>query len=290
MNRIYAVIDLGTNNIQLLIAKNRKNPEIILKDSKISELGKNFKNNLIDNKKIVKAIEILNEYIKIAKEYTNKIIVVGTNLARKAKNIDIIKNFNISQGVQFKIISGKEEAYLNGIANIGEFGNCMLLFDIGGGSTEFTLIKNDNILKTISLPIGIRELDEEFCNLAQKKEKTLKILNSIKINDFNSNLVGIGGTVTSLIFLKNDMKKYEFDRIHKKILYYDEVTALYDDLVTIHIEKYKDSPIFKMYSLELIATGTMIVTEIMKFFKSDRFFISDKNLMFGVIKDEKYVF
>ncbi len=289
-NNIFSVIDLGTNNIQLLIVQDRDDPKIILKDSKVSELGKNFKDGLIANDRLDFAKRILSNFISLSKEYTNNILVIGTNLARKATNISEIEKFLSDLGIKFIIISGEEEAYLNGIANIKDFKGNFILFDIGGGSTEFTVIENETITKTVSLPLGIRSLDEKFCNIEQKNLFTKQILKSLDLESSNHYLVGIGGTVTSLLFLKNNLTEYNFINIHKSQLTQKDIIRIYDDFVTIHIEKYKNSPIFKMFSLELLATGTMIVKNILELFNVKSFYISDKSIMFGVLYDKKYKF
>ncbi len=290
MATYHSIIDLGTNNIQLLIVKDKKNPQIVVKDSKISELGKNFINNYLDERKIENAKAILKSYIKLSRKYTDSIIVIGTSISREAKNINIISEWLKKENVIFKIISGEEEAKLNGLANIDDFSDNIILFDIGGGSTEFTFIKNKKIEKNLSLKLGIRRLDEAFCNIAQKREYTKKELAKLPEPDFDFEAVGIGGTVTSLAFLKNNMTEYHFDLIHKSILTKNDVKRILDDFLTIHTEKYKDSQILKMFSLELLATGTMIVYEILDFFNKEKFFVSDKGLMFGVLNDPKYKF
>ena len=289
-NNIFSVIDLGTNNIQLLVTEGRKNPKIIVKDSQISALGKNFKNGLIDTEKLEKAKLILEKFIDLSQKYTNKIVVIGTSLSRTAKNISVISDWLEERDIPFYIISGDEEAYLNGLANTDDFKEFtnILFFDIGGGSTEFTLVQNGKIIKKFSLKLGIRRLENMFCNYLQKEEYTQKILKKIDLPNKNFTLIGIGGTVTSLSFINQNLVEYNFEKIHKSALQKAEVKEILDKFLTVHIADLKNSLILKMLKPDILATGTMIVYEILDYFARDKFLVSDKGLMFGVLKDKKY--
>ena len=289
-NNVFSVIDFGTNNIQLLIAEGRKYPKIIVKKSQISALGKNFKTGLINEKKLENAKVILKNFIDLSHKYTDKIVVIGTSLARTAKNISVISNWLKKQKIPFYIISGDEEAYLNGLANINDFKNIgnLLLFDIGGGSTEFTFVKDGGITKKISIELGIRRLENMFCNYLQKERYTKKILKKVDIFNKDFTLIGIGGTVTSLAFIKQNLVEYNFEKIHKSSLQKEDIKIILDKFLTVHLSDLKDSPILKMLKPDILATGTMIVYEILDYFAKDKFLVSDKGLMFGVLKDKKY--
>jgi len=150
---IYSVIDVGTNNILLLITISGTKPEIIYRASATSALGKDMQKGFLQKQAIERAKNILNDFISISKKYTDKIIIIGTSCSREAKNISVLSDWLKSKfNLKYNIISGDEEAYLNGLANISEFAKDekLLFFDVGGGSTEFTLAENGEIKKTYS--------------------------------------------------------------------------------------------------------------------------------------------
>ena len=209
---IYSIIDVGTNNVLMLIAtKENSNIKILHRGSSISALGKNIKDNILTKAAIARTRIILKEFIKISNKYTEKIIIIGTSCSRDSRNIDILSKWLKSKyKINYRIISGEKEAYFNGLANIHEFNqhNEMILFDVGGRSTEFTFIKNKKIIAIQTLKLGIRRMQNRFnSNYESKIQRTRDILKEVKIPDLeNPVIIGIGGTVTSLVSIQNNLQ------------------------------------------------------------------------------------
>ena len=162
MKDSYAIIDVGTNNVLLLIAqKSEKGISVLKKKSDTSFLGRNMQGNLLQIESINKTKRILDYYILLSQQYTENIIIIGTSCSRKAKNINLLSDWLLKKyQLRYYIISGEREAYLNGLANINEFTDQknMILFDVGGGSTEFTYIENRNIVFQQSIELGVHYL------------------------------------------------------------------------------------------------------------------------------------
>ncbi|MFO7895847.1 MAG: hypothetical protein R6U84_02835 [Candidatus Cloacimonadales bacterium] len=177
---IYSVIDVGTNNILLLIAKRGAELEIIARDSATSALGKNMQQNYLQQAALQRAKKILAAFISQSLQYQARIIIIGTSCSREAKNIAELSDWLWDKyRLPYQIISGAEEAYFNGLANQAEFPEAqkLLLFDLGGGSTEFTLLQAEQILRAESVNIGIRRFESEFGNdYAALKARVLSLL------------------------------------------------------------------------------------------------------------------
>lgn len=285
----FSVIDVGTNNILLLLAAKINNHlEIIHRDSNISALGKNMKNGILAENALVRTKDILKENIEFSKLYTKNIIVVGTSCSREASNIYIISKWlKKKYNLKYNIISGEKEAYLNGLANIHEFPdkNEIILFDVGGGSTEFTYLKNGQIIAKQSLRLGIRRLQNLHNNdLGNKIIKTREILKGLNLPKLaKPEIIGIGGTVTSLSAIKNNLKKYDGNIIHKSIITKNELHDLLHKISKLSCETLATLIPFDPKRSDIILTGTLIVREIIDYFKVDKFTVSDKGLQFGVL-------
>jgi len=288
MEDIYSIIDVGTNNVLLLIAQKKEYDIcIIKKKSKISFLGKKMQNNFLQKESINWTKKILENFISISKNYTENIIIIGTSCSRKAKNINLLSGWlKKKYQLNYQIISGEKEAYLNGLANINEFNDQenIILFDVGGGSTEFTLIKNKEIVSMQSIELGIHYLVNEFGNdFNKKREKTKKLLSSLKISLNNAILIGIGGTATSLSAMKQKMISYNSKQVHKSVVYSSDIENL------LMVFRKSDLPtIRKMMEFdpdrsEIIATGTMIIQEILAFLGYKEFYVSDHGFQYGVL-------
>jgi len=288
----YCVIDVGTNNVLLMIATVNSSINIIKRDSMISGLGKDMENDFLDIKAIDRTKSILTDFIEKALEFTDNIIIVGTSCSRDAKNISMLSEWLKGKyQISYHIISGDEEAHFNAIANINEFreNKDIVMFDVGGGSTEFIWIKNRKIIQAQSIDLGIRRLQNLFSSDYQKKyEETQRLLNTLPSSPFeNPVLVGIGGTATSLSAMKFQLEEYNPQVVHKSKITMSELKYILSNL-----RGKTDNQIAKLMPFEpkradLIETGTMIVTEILDYFGVKEFFVSDRGIQFGILMQDK---
>jgi len=289
---IYSVIDVGTNNILLLIAKSGTKPEIINRASATSALGKDMQNGFLQKQAIERAKKILENFINISKKYTNNIIIIGTSCSREAKNIFVLsdwlkKKFNL----KYNIISGEEEAYLNGLANISEFGKekDLLFFDVGGGSTEFTFAQNGEIKKTYTTQIGIRRYVNKFgSDFFAVRKQLMQDLSGIPIDKLkHSVLVGIGGTACSIAAMKHKLVEYDSNVVHRSFIKLDELEKMQLELDLLDENQITKKMQFDSKRAEIILIGLYIVKEIVDSFQGSGFFVSDRGLQFGVLRLNK---
>ncbi len=284
----YSILDVGTNNVLMLIARKEiNNIRVLHRGSSISALGKNIKDNILTKAAITRTKTILTEFIKISKQYTENIIIIGTSCSRDARNIDILSKWLKSKyEINYRIISGEKEAYFNGLANIHEFEKYseMILFDVGGGSTEFTFIKNKKIISTQTLQLGIRRLQNRFnSNYESKIQRTKNILKELQIPVLdNPVIIGIGGTVTSLVSIQNNLQKYNPEIVHKSKITKDELIFLLEKLQRSSLPEITELIPFDPLRSDILTTGAMIVKEIIDFFEVKEFYVSDRGFQFGV--------
>ena len=291
-SNIYSVIDVGTNNVLLLISTSGTNPEIFLRRSATSALGKDMKDGMLTEAGILRAQKILAEFIALSKEFTQKIIIIGTSCSREAKNIGLLtdwlwQNYKIN----YQIISGEDEAILNGLANIEEFSEFdnLVLFDIGGGSTEFTYISNKRIINEITVPLGIRRFINEYGDnqklICQKaRELLVDIPHQL---DQNIELIGIGGTACSLAAMKFGLKKYQSEIVHKSSLTSLELKNILEDIAKLSPEMLTAKLPFDTKRAEIIEVGALLIKEIVDSFQRSGFLVSDRGLQFGVLQLDK---
>jgi len=284
----YAIIDVGSNNVLLLLAqKNSKKIEILKRKSIISAMGKNMHNQLLTSNALQRTKKILHQFIIYSRLFTENIIVIGTSSSREAKNINILSDWLLNKyDLTYNIISGEYEAFLNGAANIGEFPQLknFLLFDIGGGSTEFTLIENQSIIRSYSIKLGIRRLQNEFGNdLENKIQKVRELLKKISLKTYKLPLVGIGGTVTSLAAIQKNLVDYDEETVHKSTVTAAQIKDIYKKIIRLSYREIAKLIPFDPERSDIILTGTMIVKEILNYFNADEFIVSDKGIQYGIL-------
>jgi len=165
-----AIIDLGTNTFNLLIAdvSDNKTYKIIFKDKAGVKLGKGGINNkTITPESFRRGMEGIALHMNTIKKYhADKIIATATSAIRNAKNgkefVDAVKE---KFGIKIRIISGNEEADLifRGVKQAVSFNNeNAIILDIGGGSNEFIIANSSGVLWKKSFPLGIARLLDMF--------------------------------------------------------------------------------------------------------------------------------
>jgi exopolyphosphatase/guanosine-5'-triphosphate,3'-diphosphate pyrophosphatase len=166
-----AAIDIGSNSIKLVVAEAAAADSfvIIYADKESVRLGHDtLRNKYLSDAAIKRAAASISRFCQIADSRgANRIIAVATASVREAENaaefLQIIEN---QTGVQIEILSPIEEARLIGIAVANFCGKNaienLLNIDIGGGSTELSLIKSGEPEQLFSMKIGAVGLTERF--------------------------------------------------------------------------------------------------------------------------------
>ena len=164
-----AVIDIGTNTFNLIIAS-LVNHRLKLHhvEKEFVFLGKGGINkNIIQSDAFERGLNTLNRFSAICDEHGVKdITAIATSAVRNAKNGNLFTQAVFDQtGITIQVISGDEEAthIFNGARAALRFGKQpVLLMDIGGGSTEFIIGNQDEILWKQSFEVGAARLYERF--------------------------------------------------------------------------------------------------------------------------------
>lgn len=163
-----AAIDLGTNTFHLIIAEQNANElQIVYKTNQPVKLGEDITK---DNCIIPVAFE---RGINCLKEFKNSLLIhdvtivkaTATSAVRSASNgqkfVDAVKQ---ATDIDIEIIDGDEEAELiyEGVKLSGVITGKSLIMDIGGGSTEFILCDEENLIWKKSYNIGAARLMQKF--------------------------------------------------------------------------------------------------------------------------------
>ena len=140
-----AIIDLGTNTFNLLVARtHRQDFTSLYNEKQPVKLGSGgIHQGMITPDAFNRAVKAMTHYRKILEKWNpDEIRAYGTSALRSARNgSDLIKNIFEKTGIRVKVISGKEEAgfVFRGISAAISLDGPYLVMDIGGGSVEFIL-------------------------------------------------------------------------------------------------------------------------------------------------------
>ena len=238
----YATIDIGSNAIRLLISNvySDRSDVYVTKNSLVRvplRLGQDsFKKGKISKENILRLLDSIKSFKLLMKVHkVEKYLAYATSALRSSTNgREIVALILKKTKIRVEIITGKKEAQL--ITNNQSFlkkDNIYCFVDVGGGSTELTLIKNKEIIISKSFKIGgVRLIN----NLVKKStwNKLDQWINT-NINKFEQvNLVGIGGNINKIFKLsgnnigKSLTKKSLDNSLHdlSKMSVYDKVIKL----------------------------------------------------------------
>jgi len=163
-----AVIDLGTNTFNLLIADAGRSGFRVVHNSKEGvALGMGGINEQrIAPEAIKRAMNAFEKFAGICIRYdVHHIRAIGTSALRDASNAsELVDEVYRQYGVSIEIIGGLQEAQLiyDGVRWSYDFAEPSLIMDIGGGSTEFIRGHQDEELQFCSLDIGVSRAVQLF--------------------------------------------------------------------------------------------------------------------------------
>lgn len=249
MEQRLAIIDLGTNTFHLLIAEFVNNTySIIHRERSAVKIGVGGINQgIIQEAGIARAIEALQFFKTTADQWgVKKIHAFGTSALRNARNSqDVINKVREKTSIEITIITGNEEAEFiyQGVRSAVALEDNSLIMDIGGGSVEFIIGNNHEILWKKSFEIGGQRLlekfqkhdpitEEEIRNLDQYFEASLRDL-FVAVEKFKpSVLVGSSGTFDTLSEIYCIQQNIQYDETDPETpLTVDSFYSTYKELI-----------------------------------------------------------
>ena len=295
-------IDVGSNTLRLLIAQIEGNRVLPLcRDREMVRLGRNFfPDRVIGNHSLETALKVLERFQKTGiREGVTRFRAAGTGILRESLNTHhFLGSVRSATGISIDILSGEEEARLSALGVLSVFQELtepVCIFDLGGGSVEFTWVNSGKIRETVSLPLGAIGLTEHFLlsdpplkqEIDRLQRHCLETLRKrINIKESISCLIGTAGTVTTLTALAHKMAEYDPDRINGSVLDRDTLDRLLFDLISIPLTTRQQLPGLEPGRADIITAGLVIVLSILDFFLADTLRISDAGLLEGLLLDE----
>lgn len=208
----YATIDIGSNAIRLLISNIivlNKSAPISTKNSLVRvpiRLGQDaFTIGEISNENIERLVDTMLSFKLLMKVHkVEKYLAYATSALRSSSNKKNIVDLILSKsGLKIQIINGKKEAELITNNSIFKFqGNhkTYCFIDVGGGSTELTLFKNQKVVISKSFKIGgVRLINNLVSN---KTWESFREWININLKDQGEiDVIGLGGNINKLFKL-----------------------------------------------------------------------------------------
>ena len=304
----FAIIDLGSNTFQLLIAEFRdEHPHILHDESRVAKIAKGgISDGIISEAGIIRALETLAYFKTITTKYQVPITSIkafGTSAIRSAKNKNELLNRIFDQtGIVVDVIEGGQEAqYIyEGVRFAGALGlETSLVMDIGGGSVEFILCNKKRIFWKQSFEIGGQRLMDKFMTedpIAPQQisklyhyfdEQLLDLTNAVHQYQ-PENLIGCAGSFETLVDI--DFAKRGVQIESNQVLFDLQISsfrASHLQLITGDRNARLALPGMKAFRADMIVVGVCLIDYILKKHSIDQIKVSNYALKEGVLANIK---
>jgi exopolyphosphatase/guanosine-5'-triphosphate,3'-diphosphate pyrophosphatase len=193
------------------------------------------------------------------------------------------------------VIDGDEEGHLTlrgVLAGIDEQPASLFVFDVGGGSTEYTLSLGETTLFTRSLPLGVVRLTEGKGAIVAMTDKIDRELGALR-GDMEGErllhhldravLVGTAGTATTLAAISMGMVDYDYRLVNNHVLTRTEINSIFQRLLPLSPAERLTVPGMGKGREDLIIAGCLLTLRTMDLFGFDRMKVSDFGLLEGVL-------
>ncbi len=314
---LYAALDLGTNNCRLLVASPTRPGQFRVVDafSRIVRLGEGLgaSGRLSENamNRAVEALKICRD--KLENHDVRKARLIATEACRQAENgAEFLVRVKNETGLDLEIINRQTEARLavSGCGTLVEREtDAVVLFDIGGGSSEIALIDlterrsprlAEHIIAWTSLPVGVVTLAERFGgrdvttdNFAVMVNHVAELLNDFserhKLGDLvksqNFHLLGTSGTVTTLAGIHLGLERYDRRRIDGIWMQNNDVTEMTSKLLSWSFDERVANPCIGADRADLVLAGCAILDAIRNVWPSQKLRVADRGLREGILTE-----
>ncbi|MFA6075661.1 MAG: Ppx/GppA phosphatase family protein [Negativicutes bacterium] len=291
MSERIAIIDLGSNSARLIIMKISKSGayHLIYNQKEGVRLSEGLQQtNRLQPEAMQRALDTLYSFAHMCSLHkVTTTIAVATAAIRNAVNgqefmLSIARKTNLS----IRVISGEQEAHLGFVGAINTLNiHNAILFDLGGASTEITLIRNKIAAHRISLPIGAVNLTEKF-ELQDANADKIKLakayfhaelskldwLNDIKKDRFP--LIGIGGTARNIAKMDQRQKNYPYPKIHNYVLTTTNFESLWKTISSADLSTRAQIPGLSTGRADIIVSGATIMKCLFEKTNAQRLIIS----------------
>ncbi|RIE02887.1 Ppx/GppA phosphatase family protein [Cohnella faecalis] len=296
---VTGIIDIGSNTVRLGVYQLTEGGahRVIDQGRFAARLSQRLTpEGLLPEEAVEELVEVLRHYRQIClKHGATRIRAVATAAIRQAANRDnLLRYLKAATGVEVELLSGDEEARIGSEAmtrtmNVQDG----FVVDIGGGSTELSLLRDGRLVSSVSFPIGcvntagrhalgddpvpltkLQDMQEEMRALLQRHSWTTQHPGLA--------LIGLGGTVRALAKLRQRESDYPFPLLHGYEMSDSEVEDSLHKLADIPVDKRRKLPGLSKDRGDVIVPGLALLLAVIREIGSTRLIVCGAGLRDGL--------
>jgi exopolyphosphatase/guanosine-5'-triphosphate,3'-diphosphate pyrophosphatase len=295
----FAVIDVGTNSVKCHIAERSGDGtwRTLVDRAEVTRLGEGLEERgRIGEAALARTLPAIEGMVAEARGLgALGIAAVGTAGMRAAGNAaDVVAAVLTSTGIPIEVIPGEEErrlAYRAVETGLTLGGGTLVVFDSGGGSSQFTFGRDGQVEDRFSLPVGAVHYTERFgLDGAVSPDRLAEALAAISADLGRLDgrrrpdaLVGMGGAVTNLAAVHHALATYDPEVIQGSTLQRAEVERQMERYRRLDADGRRVIVGLQPQRAEVILAGACIVRTVMERLGQDALTVSDRGLRHGIL-------
>ena len=307
---VHAALDLGTNNCRMLIGTMQgEGFRVVDSFSRIVRLGEGLHHSgMLSEAAMERAIDALQACAaRLVRRPAKSLRAVATEACRRAANgVEFLARVERETGLHFDIISAREEAALvldSCAPLLGAGIRRALLFDIGGGSTEFVWVRIDErghpqLCGYVSLPVGVATLADRFGTSGFDPDGFAMMMEDViarllpfeqvhrisqEIRQGGVRLLGTSGTVTTLAGIVLALKQYSRPAVDGLVLSRDAAMSALNELREMGPVKLSEHPCVGPERVNFVLPGCAIFQAIQTLWPASEVVVADRGLREGLL-------
>ena len=297
----YAVIDAGTNSIKFHIGERDVGGKwrTLVDRAEMTRLGEGLaQQGVIIDAALERTAAAIAGMVDEAKRHgVRAIAAVGTAGLRIASNgSEVVAAIAARTGVRIEVISGEEEgrlAYVAAKAGLGLNKGSLVVFDTGGGSSQFTFGHDASVDERFSVDVGAVRYTERYgLDRAVSPEVLREAMAAIAADlaridgrPVPDALVAMGGAVTNITAVSHRLATYDPAVVQGSVLDRAEIDRQIELYRSLDADARRAIVGLQPKRAEVILAGACIVRTVMEKLGKDSFAVSDRGLRHGVLAE-----
>ena len=310
--RVYAALDLGTNNCRLLLAEaSSRGFRVVDSYSKIIRLGEGLMltGGLADAAmdRAMAALRACAQKVAVHSRLTLRCI--ATQACRVADNgAEFLARVKRETGLAFEIVTPQEEARLSVLgcaALIDPAAEIALVIDIGGGSTELSWVdarsdmRNPAVLAWTSLPVGVVTMADQmpetgdagwYAGMCDHVTAAATAFDGAEMcrpafAGARAHIVGTSGAVSSLAGVYLDLPRYQRSKVDGMWMSLEQVRCVAKRLRDQPPDARAAHPCIGPDRADLVVPGSAILEAVCALWPVERLRVADRGLREGVLME-----
>ena len=274
------VIDLGSNTTRLIVMAYTPHHSFRLTDEvretvRLAEgIGSDGALQPAPMARGVAAMRLFASYC--AAIGVERIVAVATSATREASNqVAFLETVTRESGMTMRVLTAEEEAYYGYLGTVNSLAiDDAYLIDIGGGSTQVTMIRARGFGRAFSRPLGALRISDRYITTDPISNKEFKALEQAAVDAFadldwfhdtrSTSLAGIGGSIRTLAEIDMKARGYSLDRVHGYRLQRERLEEQIERLRGMTTKQREDLPGLGRDRADIILGGAVVLRQLMR--------------------------